>query len=87
MSVQKPWCRVFRVIFLSLTTCLRGCSYFFIIAVIVLLRKQFSKEEVKALQQTASKQHEIELQAPEKRHHDGSKTDTTEKTEATNTEG
>ncbi|XP_077090061.1 solute carrier organic anion transporter family member 1C1 [Siphateles boraxobius] len=78
---------MYRVIFLSLTTCLRGCSYFFIIAVIVLLQKQFSKEKVKALQQTASKQHEIELQAPEKRHHDGSKTDTTEKTEATNTEG
>ncbi|KTF87369.1 hypothetical protein cypCar_00042711, partial [Cyprinus carpio] len=35
-----------RVIFLSLTTCLSGCSYFFIIAVIVLLRKQFKKEEV-----------------------------------------
>ncbi|KAK7130267.1 hypothetical protein R3I93_019791 [Phoxinus phoxinus] len=78
---------MYRVIFLSLTTCLRGCSYFFIIAVIVLLRKQFSKEEVKALQQTASKQHAIELQAPEKRHHDGSKPDTTEKTEATNTDG
>ncbi|ROL50102.1 Solute carrier organic anion transporter family member 1C1 [Anabarilius grahami] len=76
-----------RVIFLSLTTCLSGCSYFFIIAVIVLLRKQFSKEEVKALQQTARKQNEIELQAPEKLHPDGSKTDTREKTETTNAEG
>uniref|UniRef100_A0A671QV53 Solute carrier organic anion transporter family member n=1 Tax=Sinocyclocheilus anshuiensis TaxID=1608454 RepID=A0A671QV53_9TELE len=47
---------MYRVIFLSLTTCLSGCSYLFIIAVIVLLRKQFRKEEVKALQQTASKQ-------------------------------
>uniref|UniRef100_A0A8C1N5Z0 Solute carrier organic anion transporter family member n=1 Tax=Cyprinus carpio TaxID=7962 RepID=A0A8C1N5Z0_CYPCA len=44
---------MYRVIFLSLTTCLSGCSYFFIIAVIVLLRKQFRKEEVKALQQTS----------------------------------
>ncbi|XP_067284629.1 solute carrier organic anion transporter family member 1C1 [Pseudorasbora parva] len=78
---------MYRVIFLSLTTCLSGCSYFFIIAVIVLLRKQYSKEEVKALQQTASKQHEIELQVPEMHHPDGSKTDTREKTETTNSQG
>ncbi|XP_016392017.1 solute carrier organic anion transporter family member 1C1-like [Sinocyclocheilus rhinocerous] len=79
---------MYRVIFLSLTTCLSGCSYFFIIAVIVLLRKQFRKEEVKALQQTASKQNETELQSPEMCHPDGSKTDTgpREKTESTNTE-
>uniref|UniRef100_A0A671QV10 Solute carrier organic anion transporter family member n=1 Tax=Sinocyclocheilus anshuiensis TaxID=1608454 RepID=A0A671QV10_9TELE len=48
---------MYRVIFLSLTTCLSGCSYLFIIAVIVLLRKQFRKEEVKALQQTAKMCH------------------------------
>uniref|UniRef100_A0A673IL61 Solute carrier organic anion transporter family member n=1 Tax=Sinocyclocheilus rhinocerous TaxID=307959 RepID=A0A673IL61_9TELE len=79
---------MYRLIFLSLTTCLSGCSYFFIIAVIVLLRKQFRKEEVKALQQTASKQNETELQSPEMCHPDGSKTDTgpREKTESTNTE-
>lgn len=53
----------------------------------MLLRKQFSKEEIKALQQKASKQNEIELQAPEKSHPDGSKTDTREKTETTNVEG
>uniref|UniRef100_A0A8C1S726 Solute carrier organic anion transporter family, member 1E1 n=1 Tax=Cyprinus carpio TaxID=7962 RepID=A0A8C1S726_CYPCA len=61
---------MYRVIFLSLTTCLSGCSYFFIIAVIVLLRKQFRKEEVKALQQTASKQNETKLQSPEMCHPD-----------------
>uniref|UniRef100_A0A8C1HA17 Kazal-like domain-containing protein n=1 Tax=Cyprinus carpio carpio TaxID=630221 RepID=A0A8C1HA17_CYPCA len=61
---------MYRVIFLSLTTCLSGCSYFFIIAVIVLLRKQFKKEEVKALQQTASKQNETKLQSPEMCHPD-----------------
>ncbi|XP_056311219.1 solute carrier organic anion transporter family member 1C1 [Danio aesculapii] len=75
---------MYRVIFLSLTTALSGCSYFFIIAVIVLLRKQFIKEEVKALQQMASKQNEIELRSPEMHHPDGSKTDEREKH---NTEG
>ncbi|KTG40043.1 hypothetical protein cypCar_00016576 [Cyprinus carpio] len=79
---------MYRVIFLSLTTCLSGCSYFFIIAVIVLLRKQFRKEEIKALQQTDSKQNETELQSPEMCHPDASNTDTSprEKTESANTE-
>ncbi|XP_016143427.1 solute carrier organic anion transporter family member 1C1-like [Sinocyclocheilus grahami] len=78
---------MYRVIFLSLTTCLSGCSYFFIIAVIVLLRKQIRKE-VKAFQQTARKRNETELQSPEMCHPDGPKTDTDprEKTESTNTE-
>uniref|UniRef100_A0A8C2HSE5 Solute carrier organic anion transporter family member n=1 Tax=Cyprinus carpio TaxID=7962 RepID=A0A8C2HSE5_CYPCA len=79
---------MYRVIFLSLTTCLSGCSYFFIIAVIVLLRKQFRKEEIKALQQTDSKQNETELQSPEMCHPDASNTETSprEKTESANTE-
>ncbi|XP_043092168.1 solute carrier organic anion transporter family member 1C1 isoform X1 [Puntigrus tetrazona] len=79
---------MYRVIFLSLTTCLSGCSYFFIIAVIVLLRKQFRKEEVKTLHQTTRKQNETELQSPDMCRPDGSKTDTVprEKTENTNTE-
>ncbi|XP_020494473.1 solute carrier organic anion transporter family member 1C1-like [Labrus bergylta] len=34
---------MYRVIFLGLITCLSGSSYFFIIAVIVLLRRQFQK--------------------------------------------
>nr|XP_009299376.1 solute carrier organic anion transporter family member 1C1-like [Danio rerio]XP_009299377.1 solute carrier organic anion transporter family member 1C1-like [Danio rerio] len=75
---------MYRVIFLSLTTALSGCSYFFIIAVIVLLRRQFIKEEVKALQQMAGKQNEIELRSPEMQNPDGTKTDERDKN---NTEG
>ncbi|XP_056604747.1 solute carrier organic anion transporter family member 1C1-like isoform X3 [Triplophysa dalaica] len=65
---------MFRVIFLGLFTCLNGCSYVFAIAVIVLLRKQFRKDEVIALQQTASKRSETELQAPNMCISDGSQT-------------
>ncbi|KAM9705298.1 solute carrier organic anion transporter family member 1C1 [Menidia menidia] len=36
---------MYRVIFLGLVTCLSGSSYFFIIAVIVLLRRQFRKSK------------------------------------------
>ncbi|XP_042367572.1 LOW QUALITY PROTEIN: solute carrier organic anion transporter family member 1C1-like [Plectropomus leopardus] len=36
---------MYRIIFLSLITCLSGSSYFFIIAVIVLLRRQFRKPQ------------------------------------------
>uniref|UniRef100_A0A4W4G6F6 Solute carrier organic anion transporter family member n=1 Tax=Electrophorus electricus TaxID=8005 RepID=A0A4W4G6F6_ELEEL len=53
---------MYRVIFLGLVTCLSGCSYFFAIAVIVLLRKQFRKEDIKSLQKT--KRDEFELQVP-----------------------
>ncbi|XP_051544671.1 solute carrier organic anion transporter family member 1C1-like [Myxocyprinus asiaticus] len=56
---------MYRVIFLGLITCLSGCSYFFVIAVIMRLRKQFRKEEIKVLEQTTGKHIEIELQAPE----------------------
>lgn len=46
---------MYRLVFLGLITCLSGSSYFFIIAVIVLLRRQFKKPE----QETETK--EIEL--------------------------
>ncbi|XP_022073698.1 solute carrier organic anion transporter family member 1C1-like isoform X2 [Acanthochromis polyacanthus] len=36
---------MYRIIFLGLITCLSGSSYFFIIAVIILLRRQFRKPE------------------------------------------
>ncbi|XP_071358906.1 solute carrier organic anion transporter family member 1C1-like [Trachinotus anak] len=53
---------MYRIIFLGLITCLSGSSYFFIIAVIILLRKQFRKSERDTQQPKASK--EIELKAP-----------------------
>ncbi|XP_076578512.1 solute carrier organic anion transporter family member 1C1 [Chaetodon auriga] len=55
---------MYRIIFLGLITCLSGSSYFFIIAVIVLLRRQFRKpEREKDMPHTKSSK-EIELQAP-----------------------
>ncbi|XP_030630459.1 solute carrier organic anion transporter family member 1C1 [Chanos chanos] len=59
---------MYRVIFLGLITCLSGSSYFFIVAVIVLLRRQFGKEEIKAAQQ-ARMLGEIELEDPSKPAH------------------
>ncbi|KAI4899807.1 hypothetical protein NFI96_013760 [Prochilodus magdalenae] len=53
---------MYRVIFLGLITCLSGSSYFFVIAVIVLLRKQFRKEAIRALQETS--QGRLELMPP-----------------------
>uniref|UniRef100_A0A668A616 Solute carrier organic anion transporter family member n=1 Tax=Myripristis murdjan TaxID=586833 RepID=A0A668A616_9TELE len=51
---------MYRIIFLGLITCLSGSSYFFMIAVIILLRRQFRKPEaVKEMQRP-----EIELQIP-----------------------
>lgn len=47
-----------RIIFLSLITCLSGCSYFFLIAVIFVLRRDAAKPEAPP----AAK--EIELQSP-----------------------
>ncbi|XP_065125388.2 solute carrier organic anion transporter family member 1C1 isoform X1 [Paramisgurnus dabryanus] len=67
---------MYRIIFLGLITCLSGCSYFFAVPVIVLLRKQFSKDQVTALQQATSRRNEIELQTSEICSSDGSKTDT-----------
>lgn len=51
---------------MGLITCLSGSSYFFIIAVIIILRRQFRKpeREIELQHKTASK--EIELQAPSK---------------------
>ncbi|XP_072530304.1 solute carrier organic anion transporter family member 1C1 [Salminus brasiliensis] len=51
----------YRVIFLGLMSCASGCSYFFVIAVIVLLRKQFRKDAVTALQRSEG-QGQVELQ-------------------------
>ncbi|XP_069012755.1 solute carrier organic anion transporter family member 1C1-like [Embiotoca jacksoni] len=53
---------MYRIIFLGLITCLSGSSYFFIIAVIFLLRRQFRKPEMQQLKATK----EIELQTPSK---------------------
>ncbi|XP_071752100.2 solute carrier organic anion transporter family member 1C1 [Centroberyx gerrardi] len=56
----------YRVIFLGLITCLSGSSYFFIISVVVLLRRQFRKPEAAKETQQADAQGEIELQTPSK---------------------
>uniref|UniRef100_A0A3B5B8U2 Solute carrier organic anion transporter family member n=1 Tax=Stegastes partitus TaxID=144197 RepID=A0A3B5B8U2_9TELE len=57
-------CRIYNsdmIIFLGLITCLSGSSYFFMIAVIILLRRNFRKpEQVKDTQQPRSSK-EIEL--------------------------
>ncbi|XP_041934958.1 solute carrier organic anion transporter family member 1C1 isoform X2 [Alosa sapidissima] len=42
---------MYRVIFLGLITCLSGCSYFFIMAVIVLLKRQFDREKATPTEQ------------------------------------
>ncbi|XP_044199839.1 solute carrier organic anion transporter family member 1C1-like [Thunnus albacares] len=57
---------MYRIIFLGLTTCLSGSSYFFIIAVIVLLRRQFRKPEQETETQRSKASKEIELQTPSK---------------------
>lgn len=51
-----------RIIFLSLITCLSGCSYIFLIAVIVVLRRQAAKPEAAAQLANAAK--EMELHSP-----------------------
>ncbi|XP_034719785.1 solute carrier organic anion transporter family member 1C1-like [Etheostoma cragini] len=55
---------MYRIIFLGLITCLSGSSYVFIIAVIVLLRRQFRKPERKPETQNKKASKSIELQAP-----------------------
>ncbi|KAM7378045.1 hypothetical protein PAMA_013105 [Pampus argenteus] len=55
---------MYRVIFLGLITCLSGSSYFFIIAVIILLRCQFQKSEQEAEMHRSKASKEIELQVP-----------------------
>lgn len=53
----------YRLIFLGLISCLNGSSYFFVVAVIVLLKKQFRKDAVKALQQSGG-HGQVELRLP-----------------------
>lgn len=53
---------IFRIIFLGLATSLSGCSYFFLIAVIIILRREARKTETEHAETTK----EIELQAPSK---------------------
>uniref|UniRef100_A0A665X862 Solute carrier organic anion transporter family member n=1 Tax=Echeneis naucrates TaxID=173247 RepID=A0A665X862_ECHNA len=55
---------MYRFIFLGLITCLSGSSYFFIIAVIILLRKQFRKSERETAPQQPNASKNIELKAP-----------------------
>ncbi|KAM9328382.1 solute carrier organic anion transporter family member 1C1 [Pholidichthys leucotaenia] len=63
---------MYRIIFLGLITCLSGSAYVFIIAVIILLRRQFHKpgQEMETRQSKASK--EFELQDPSKLSEDSS---------------
>ncbi|XP_062339388.1 solute carrier organic anion transporter family member 1C1-like isoform X2 [Osmerus eperlanus] len=67
---------MYRVIFLGLITCLSGSSYIFIIAVIILLRRQFRKEGVKLLEQPAPPNTGMELQTPTKLSEDRGQTPT-----------
>ncbi|XP_049329710.1 solute carrier organic anion transporter family member 1C1 isoform X4 [Astyanax mexicanus] len=61
----------YRIIFLGLIACLSGSSYFFIFAVIILLRKQFRKDAVKALQQSGGLG-QVELHPPKQHLDEGS---------------
>ncbi|XP_070785482.1 solute carrier organic anion transporter family member 1C1-like [Enoplosus armatus] len=55
---------MYRIIFLGLITCLSGSSYFFIIAVIILLRRQFQKPERETETRHSKASKDIELEAP-----------------------
>uniref|UniRef100_A0A3Q3WA59 Solute carrier organic anion transporter family member n=1 Tax=Mola mola TaxID=94237 RepID=A0A3Q3WA59_MOLML len=55
---------MYRIIFLGLVTCLSGFSYFFIIAVIIILRRQFRKPELESETQHKKDTKVIELQVP-----------------------
>ncbi|XP_030006596.1 solute carrier organic anion transporter family member 1C1 isoform X2 [Sphaeramia orbicularis] len=50
---------MYRIIFLGLITCLTGSSYFFIIAVILLLRRDFRKPETRTKRRGTSKELEF----------------------------
>lgn len=63
-AMTKKIVSIFRIIFLGLITCLSGSSYFFIIAVIILLRRQFRKPERETETQHKKPSKEIELQGP-----------------------
>lgn len=51
---------------MGLITCLSGSSYFFVVAVIVILRRQFRKSEGETETQHTKATKEMELQAPSK---------------------
>ncbi|XP_037551774.1 solute carrier organic anion transporter family member 1C1-like [Nematolebias whitei] len=55
---------MFRVIFLGLITCLSGSSYFFLIAVIILLRRQFRRTELEIEMQQTKASKGIEQKVP-----------------------
>ncbi|XP_040886035.1 solute carrier organic anion transporter family member 1C1-like [Toxotes jaculatrix] len=55
---------MYRIIFLGLITCLSGSSYVFVIAVIILLRRQFRKPERETETQQPKASKEIELKTP-----------------------
>ncbi|KAJ8006894.1 hypothetical protein DPEC_G00111950 [Dallia pectoralis] len=57
---------MYRVIFLGLITCLNGCSYFFFIPLIILLRIQFSREDDNRSRQPHITSPEIQLQTAPK---------------------
>ncbi|KAM3858985.1 uncharacterized protein ACN63O_017039 [Diretmus argenteus] len=65
---------IYRYIFLGLISSLAGCSYFFTIGVIILLRRQFRKPEVAKEVQQPDAQQAIELQATSKPTEDQPKT-------------
>ncbi|KAG7497370.1 solute carrier organic anion transporter family member 1C1-like [Solea senegalensis] len=55
---------MYRIIFLGLITCLSGSSYLFIIAVILLLKRQFRKLEQGTATRQSKASKEIELETP-----------------------
>ncbi|KAM6895642.1 solute carrier organic anion transporter family member 1C1 [Xenentodon cancila] len=55
---------MYRIVFLSLITCLSGSSYFFMIAVIILLRRQFRHPEQEPMTLRGNTSKEIELKTP-----------------------
>lgn len=57
---------ILRFIFLGLITCLSGSSYFFIIAVIIILRRQFQKPQQDTETQSTKIARQIELQTSPK---------------------
>lgn len=55
---------MYRIIFLSLITCISGSSYFFVIAVIILLRRQLRKPEQHTDKQEQQVSKDFELKTP-----------------------
>uniref|UniRef100_A0A3B4FA58 Solute carrier organic anion transporter family member n=1 Tax=Pundamilia nyererei TaxID=303518 RepID=A0A3B4FA58_9CICH len=55
---------MYRIIFLGLITCISGSSYFFLIAVIILLRRQFRKPEKDTDKQEQKASKDFELKTP-----------------------